>query len=160
MEETCNVLVKRQRLKHQVQTAKWTRGTLRSSAGPCSQTPWCWPRRSDSPGSRNMKNIIIMFISDVYCVGKCEIRDWNSAWVYISVFFSLQDFGSRKKAEVTKKAEVVSMLRNLVPTWAPSHYKQERTVFLVWAQWMCAVSISTVFISEVKHWIFNTLIEE
>ena len=34
---------------YQEQTAMWTAGTPRSSAGPCSQTPWCSPRLWDNP---------------------------------------------------------------------------------------------------------------
>lgn len=39
----------RKGLKYRERTTTWTGWTLRSSAGPCSQTPWCSPRRWDSP---------------------------------------------------------------------------------------------------------------
>lgn len=35
--------------KYQEQTAMWISGTPQSSAGPCSQTPWCSPRLLDNP---------------------------------------------------------------------------------------------------------------
>lgn len=59
---TCEVFLKRSRCrrrqgwKYQEQMAKWTRGTPQSSAGSCSQTPWCSPRLWDSPEERDRED--------------------------------------------------------------------------------------------------------
>lgn len=120
----CAVLVKTLCWKYQAQMAKWIRWSPLSSAGPCSRTPWCWPRLSDSPGGRNMQKITIIVLSDVYYALNVSLATnivLRSVFLFSILFFTAGLRFQEKKAEVAKKAEVVSMRRNLASTWAPSH---------------------------------------
>lgn len=44
--------------KYQEQTAMWISGTPQSSAGPCSQTPWCSPRLLDNPEKTKRETLL------------------------------------------------------------------------------------------------------
>lgn len=44
--------------KYQEHTAMWISGTPQSSAGPCSQTPWCSPRLLDNPEKTKRETLL------------------------------------------------------------------------------------------------------
>lgn len=47
--------------KYQEHTAMWISGTPQSSAGPCSQTPWCSPRLLDNPEKTKRETLLFHF---------------------------------------------------------------------------------------------------
>lgn len=47
--------------KYQGHTAMWISGTPQSSAGPCSQTPWCSPRLLDNPEKTKRETLLFHF---------------------------------------------------------------------------------------------------
>lgn len=143
MEETCKVLVKMRNRMYQVETATWARGTPRFSAGPCSRTPWCWPRLSDSPGGRNMQNIITAVRCDVPCVVKCKISNFNRAWVCVSFFYFFFLWGTRGGHDAQKPCAHLST-------------KPSRNKWWLYELSGYVVSSSTVLNSEVNHWSLNS----
>lgn len=73
-----------------------------------------------------MQSITIIVINDVYYSLNVRLAAkivLGSVFLFSILFFSAGLRFQEKKAEVTKKAEVVSIRRNLAPTWALSHYE-------------------------------------
>lgn len=73
-----------------------------------------------------MQNIIIVGICDVYYSLNVRLGTemvLGFVFLFSILFFSAGLWFQEKKAEVTKKAEVVLMRRNRASTWVASHYE-------------------------------------